>query len=132
MKVITNPIIVGIDVEQTLIDWYFDPKTTSKKDLIEIGGMKCKPILECIHELKLCKARGFYVIVWSAAGAELASEVVWTLGLDKYVDVVMAKPKFMIDDKTPNDWTSVYHPLLEHSAYNVLRDNNHSNSTDKS
>lgn len=54
-----------------------------------------------IELLRTYKARGFYVIVWSANGVQHAASVVKALGLnDGTVDEVQTKPIKHVDDKS--------------------------------
>jgi hypothetical protein len=48
--------------------------------------------------------RGYYVIVWSAAGGLWAKAVVDALNISGYVDLVMAKPEKYVDDLPSTDW----------------------------
>ncbi len=43
-------------------------------------------------------SRGFTNIVWSAGGYAWAHEVVYALGLQDYVTLIMAKPLKYVDD----------------------------------
>lgn len=90
MVVLKAPIVVMVDVDETLVLW---------------EGTEYKPNFKVIEQLIRHKDRGHYVIVWSAGGVEWAARVVKELNLEHNVDVVMNKPAFMWDDKNPLDWT---------------------------
>jgi phosphoserine phosphatase len=57
-----------------------------------------------IEDIKRHKARGHLVCVWSAGGSEWAEAAVKALKLEKYVDLVIAKPTWVIDDLEPNQF----------------------------
>lgn len=52
-----------------------------------------------IAQLVQHKLRGHTVIVWSAGGWEWAEAVVRSLGIEKYVDLVIEKPMWYYDDR---------------------------------
>lgn len=56
-----------------------------------------------IKDLKMCKVRGHTVVVWSQGGSSWAETVVKALDLVDYVDVVMAKPSWYVDDRKWDD-----------------------------
>jgi phosphoserine phosphatase len=67
--------------------------------------------------MKSHKFRGHTVIVWSAGGVEWAKTVVTALGLENYVDLVVAKPKWYYDDLQSHEFlpasSRVYHEDTE-------------------
>jgi len=99
MKKLNNDNTTAFDVDQTLIKWL------SKYDCgmmeLEYGEetVMLDPHYSHIRFLKHCKQRGDFIIVWSQNGVEWAEKVVKALDLEKYVDVVMAKPTRHVDDK---------------------------------
>jgi len=84
MIVIKNDMTTYIDCDETLVLWDGDKYTPNEK---------------MITQLKQHKARNHPIIVWSAGGWEWAARVVKELGLEEYVDLVIAKPRFYWDDK---------------------------------
>lgn len=62
------------------------------------------PITPHIKLLKEFAARDFFIIVWSDGGQDWARKVVEKLGLTNYVDLVMSKPMWYVDDKEATDW----------------------------
>lgn len=99
MKVIQNENTVFIDVDETLIlhtdkdkaDIYIlDPDTDER--------LPVKKHKRHIGYLRKSKARGRFVVVWSANGYRWAMTVVKALGLTKYVDMCMTKPTVYFDD----------------------------------
>lgn len=51
-----------------------------------------------VEQLKLHKLRQHTIVVWSAGGSDWALNIVKALGLEEYVDLVMAKPTWYYDD----------------------------------
>lgn len=107
MKTIENDLIVPIDTDLTLIDYNIDDKNPN--DLVEVGlipgkTIKIYPIKEHIQTLKNMKASGAYILVWSGTGHAWAAHIVKKLGLEDYVDVIMSKPKWYIDDCPADEW----------------------------
>lgn len=102
MQVISNNHIVCFDVDDTLVMW-----NGGKGANMSVEGYPVKPHDGHIKEMMKFKARGQYVIVWSAGGSSWAHTAVKLLGLEPYVDLVMAKPMWMFDDMQPTDWTRV-------------------------
>lgn len=62
------------------------------------------PNYELIENLKSRHRSGSTVIVWSAAGANWAKEVVTKLGLEEYVEFCMGKPDRFWDDLPAKDF----------------------------
>lgn len=90
-----KPVVVCIDVDDTLAVWNGDIYYEHE---------------EVANQLKRHHLRGHYVIVWSAGGVDWAERVVKEFRLEEHVDLVMAKPSFMWDDKDPKEWTRICFP----------------------
>lgn len=86
-----NPVVVCVDVDDTLVLW-------EDKEYI----VNTKILTQVMRHLD----RGHMVIVWSAGGVDWAERVVKEVGLEGKV-IVMAKPSFMWDDKPPQEWTRI-------------------------
>jgi hypothetical protein len=109
-----------VDVDETLIFWkHINEKGFMYDETIEIKDPYMRPAGHFIRAvpnqrnislLKRNKAQGRFIIVWSAGGSKWAREVVKTLGLNNFVDIVMAKPTSYVDDKPMGDWglTRIY------------------------
>lgn len=101
MIVINSDMTVFCDVDDTLVKW-----SPSQEDMEQNGIMfnnygheiHLVPHKTHIEQLKLHKARGHKIIVWSAGGYQWAESVVTTLGLRDIVDLVIAKPRWVYDD----------------------------------
>lgn len=93
---IKNPIVVCIDIDDTLALW----------STIEEGPYY-RPNLKLIDEIKKHAARGHFLIAWSAGGYEWTKQIVEEFELTSYFGLIMAKPMFMWDDRQPGEWTRV-------------------------
>lgn len=92
--------VFACDVDDTLLMWsipqgYSGPLVKTKLNGIE---EEHRPNLPAIEHLKKMKARGYAVIVWSAGGSDWAEEAVRALNLQDFVDVIMPKIDFHLDD----------------------------------
>lgn len=92
--------VFACDVDDTLIMWCIPEGY--KGPLVEVGYGPIKdvgiPNIPAIEHLKKMKARSYSVIVWSAGGSDWAESVVKALKIEEYVDVVMPKIDFHLDD----------------------------------
>ena len=107
MIVTDNDNIVTFDVDETLVMWSWPQKYDGLSITFNNFGYAAQllPHDKHIELLKQFKARGHYVIVWSQGGYQWAREVVKVLGIEKYVDLVMTKPKWIVDDLPAAAWT---------------------------
>lgn len=111
MNIIGNDQVICYDVDDTLVIWDIPPG--KEHEAIEFDNFGVKvwllPHKKHLEMLKNSKARGHHVVVWSQGGFSWASEVVRVLGIENYVDIVMTKPKWMVDDIKPNEWTTHFY-----------------------
>lgn len=104
MRIVDIESTVFFDVDDTLVMW--GREDLYDKDLMEVKSPYhgethvLAPHKGHIKILKDRKARGSFIVVWSAGGFAWAEAVVKALGLEKYVDLVMTKPHAFVDDKT--------------------------------
>lgn len=101
MKVIENDNCVYFDCDDTLVMWDNKHKTESNTIDFNCYGMTYKLVPHKVHiqYLKDSKTKNKNtIVVWSAGGWEWAKEVVEKLGIEQYVDAVMAKPIRYVDD----------------------------------
>lgn len=107
MFVLDNENIVCFDVDDTLVMWNIPIGREHEAIIFDNFGYseRLLPHYKHIELLKQFKVRGQYVVVWSQGGYKWASEVVKKLGLEDYVDCVMPKPKWIVDDLPPSAWT---------------------------
>lgn len=108
MIVLKNPIVGYFDVDQTLIleNTLAARKVFSKLIEIKNNGVSGKywPHSGHIAQLKAHRVRGHGVVVWSKGGPAWAARVIKALRLEKFVDLVIAKPSWIFDDKDPSKW----------------------------
>lgn len=109
MEVLENDNVVCFDVDETLVIWNWPQSLVDKTFVFDNFGAaeRLLPHDKHIKLMKDFKVRGHKVIVWSQGGYAWAREVVKKLELESYVDFVMAKPKWLIDDVSPSGWTHV-------------------------
>lgn len=107
MNTIDNEHIVCIDVDDTLVMWDIPEGHDGETILFDNFGVAewLLPHKAHIELMKRFKVRGQFVIVWSQGGVEWASEVVKRLELTDYVDLVMTKPQWIVDDLPMAAWT---------------------------
>lgn len=101
MKVVDKESTIFFDVDDTLVMWGKAKKgqkvvmVTSPHD----GKQEyLRPHPGHIKVLKDRRARGSFIVVWSAGGFAWARAVVKALGLEDYVHLVMTKPHMYVDD----------------------------------
>lgn len=119
MIVIPGNTIVYFDCDDTLVRWNPTSEQLNKEGIaIECpAGLICVddelvpapswiarvvPHKKHIDQLIRHKMRGHTVVVWSAGGYDWAEQVVKTLQLEQYVDLVISKPKWIYDDVPAN------------------------------
>lgn len=102
---ITEPIF--FDVDDTLCLWRkLRPGEVYVEMTCPFYGTKESfvPHREHIEKLIEHKKNGETVVVWSQGGAEWAEAAVKALGLEEYVDLIMAKPAKYYDDLDSVYW----------------------------
>jgi len=120
--------VYASDVDDTLIMWripegYKGPLVETNYNGFKDQGI---PNLPAIAHLKKMKARAYSVVVWSAGGSDWAEVVVKALGLENYVDVVMPKIDFHLDDVAdPTDKIGKWQYInLDGQVYSKDKDGN--------
>lgn len=92
---------IAFDVDQTLVIWddnAFNPGPGKYAFNLANRTVYLKLHNKHLFYLRSYKARGFKVVVWSAAGGQWANEVVRVLNLEQYIDVTMSKFTAFYDD----------------------------------
>lgn len=91
------------DVDGTLIDTEEVSESADADMILTSFGISYKvlPNYEMIEQLKKDKAGGYFVIVWHKGGTLWTKQVLKLLKLEKYVDLVIAKPDYYFDDEDP-------------------------------
>ena len=100
--------IAYFDCDDTLVMWDI-PEGFPTDDLVNVNCRHYSDALAPnkynVDLLKKFASSGHYVVVWSQGGADWAEAVVKALGLEGYVQAVMSKPNYFIDDLgDPNKW----------------------------
>lgn len=103
MKVFRNDRVIAFDVDDTLVMWgrNFDKPFEGCVEVLDVHDGKMvylTPHLKHVRDMIIYKKTGWTVMVWSAGGYEWAESVISTLGIKKYVDLVMTKPSRLYDD----------------------------------
>lgn len=121
MKVISQESTVFVDCDDTLVMWGVKARKGEKLVAVTNPHDGSQSYLAAhlghIKVLKDRKARGSYVVVWSAGGYAWANSVVKALGLEPYVDLVMTKPHMYIDDKKAEEFMGEHLYIPYESGY---------------
>lgn len=109
MIVTYNENIIPFDCDDTIVKWNKDPKKNKKgrvkfKDPYSKYTYYLKPMVGNIELLQKYKGRGFYIILWSAAGVKWAETIAKNLKLEKYIDEIKTKPCKYVDDAPVEKW----------------------------
>lgn len=102
-----------VDVDDTLVAWsshLLDSKVYEKIS-IPFDHFIEEAVINThnVEHLKKMARRGHVVIVWSAGGVDWANAVVKALELGTYVDAVLEKPTYYLDDvEDPRNWMGKY------------------------
>lgn len=107
-----NSDSVFFDVDDTLVIWdHTDEEGKNHTKAIAFADPNITnhivyllPHRTHINTLIRNHGRGKRIIVWSAAGARWALEVVEKLGLSPYVNLIMEKPVCYVDDSPMEHW----------------------------
>ena len=96
--------VAYFDVDETLLmyKWEADREHEAMDVAVEGSLLSARvvPHRRHVELVKLHKAWGNGVIVWSRSGVRWAKAAVVALGLEGYVDAVISKPFYYYDDKT--------------------------------
>jgi len=102
-----NDVVGMIDIDSTLLA-YYDKEVVDKNDYvyIKMGKKKHKfyVIRRNVREVEEYIRRGIGVVFWSAAGNNWAKKASDALGFSQIGAIVMSKPRFLLDDKQPEDF----------------------------
>lgn len=92
-----------VDIDDTLLKWN---ASTEEKEQTGIfitypnssQGDLLVPLMGNIEALKKHRLRRQTVIVWSQGGTEWAEIAIKALNLEEYVDLIIEKPQWFLDD----------------------------------
>lgn len=104
MQILESDLVAFVDVDGTLIRPSTFPGDLSIYEPYTNVHKLRRPIAGNIELLKKWKSQGYTIVVWSHGGYKWALEVVKTLGLVQYVDLVQAKPNKYADDLPCTEW----------------------------
>lgn len=112
--ILKNDNVTCVDVDDTLLLMNYPPEYDHLAIDFTNNGRTERVLphhkhIKCIKQLKL---RGHAVVIWSAGGWDWSNAVAIELGLDDDADIIMCKPKWLIDDLPPNEWTTVFYKQL--------------------
>lgn len=105
--IIKKESTIFCDVDDTLVMWGKAKKGEKVVAITEPHSgaqVYLRPHEAHIKILKDRKARGSFIVVWSAGGFAWAEAVVKALQLEAYVNIVMTKPHAYIDDKSASEF----------------------------
>lgn len=106
MHAIHSTRSVWYDVDNTLVFSLREYPHQVSNEIVKINGRKFWVHLPHVETIKDFKARGHTVVVWSAGGSEWAEAVIEALELEQYVDLVISKPDWFVDDKPASSFMS--------------------------
>jgi hypothetical protein len=111
VQILKSDLVVCVDVDDTLVSWSqleHIPECINIRGVIEIDFNDVKATYQVysdnVESLMTHHHKGHYIVVWSGSGCEWALAVVEALKLEAYVDVVMAKPRWLLDDMKPEEF----------------------------
>ena len=102
MRVVEVESTIFCDVDDTLVMWDKPKKGDIVVAITNPHGGEQNYLLPHRGHIKILKdrkARGSFIVVWSAGGYAWARAVVKALDLEAHVDLIMSKPHMYIDDK---------------------------------
>jgi FMN phosphatase YigB (HAD superfamily) len=130
MHVVNSNKLVYFDVDDTLIIWSSTREMLGISDqewasnTLEIGvgdfTTTVMPHERHIEFLRDLKCQGCTIMVWSHGGHKWAAEVLKVLDIEMYVDYVMDKPNFYIDDLDASKWMG--RRLWHHPTKKITKD----------
>jgi FMN phosphatase YigB (HAD superfamily) len=106
-----------VDCDDTLVLWNISDYPDSPRIKINLyhEDTVLVPHQKNINLLIKFRKLGYKIIVWSQSGADWAEAVVNQLLLSDYVDLVITKPTYYLDDLPASAWADrrVYRELVE-------------------
>lgn len=107
--------VVGVDIDDTLISWKpiepgeEPPHPSCVRQSIYFDGKTLEywKYPDNILSVETHSHKGHAIIVWSGSGYQWAAAVVQALGLGSVVDIIMAKPRWLLDDMLPEKFMPI-------------------------
>lgn len=113
MRTLLSDNVLCVDVDDTLISWEEANEDSPHESCvpIEIVFNDISAIYwvfrDNVQSIKTHHHKGHHIVVWSGSGHEWAETVVRALNLIDYVDIVMAKPRWLLDDLKPSEFLPI-------------------------
>lgn len=112
MRILNGDNNLCVDVDDTLVSWdkigteNHPPHESCERVTIEHEGVSAQywAFHNNIQSLRTHHQKGHNVIVWSGSGYEWAQSVVRALGIEDHVDLIMCKPRWLLDDMKPGEF----------------------------
>ena len=123
MQIVDNYKVLFCDVDDCLIKYPPEEGWTDEErkrcvafpSFFGASPLRVMPIESTIQEIKKRKEENYFLVLWSQAGSEHITQVVTALDaigyeLSKYIDLIISKPLFIIDDLPILEIFQVKHP----------------------
>ena len=108
IKVYRNDIVEPYDIDETLVMHDYEAYPNSDKiqvwDTSLNGRVTLAVNTNMVKLLKHSRTKGAVVIAWSRGGVEWAEAVIKALDLERYVDIILSKPRVYFDDTDVSSW----------------------------
>lgn len=101
--------VLMVDVDDTLVMWNvseYRAKDDPNYKFVQLdsGAITVLENKKNINTLIKFKKLGYTVVVWSQSGKDWAEKVVNALDINQYVDLIMTKPSYYLDDLDASAW----------------------------
>lgn len=108
-SIIENWKVYGTDIDDTIAMHNLSDYPESSRITVEYtnGPMVIVPNKKHINLLVKFYKLGYFTIAWSRTGGDWAKAVCEAVGVSEYVNLYMAKPLFLADDRHPDEWVQI-------------------------
>lgn len=101
---LTGDRVFASDVDDTIILWDVSEYPDAPKVQLDGGSITVAINQKNVNTLIKFKKLGYTVVVWSQSGKDWAEKVVNALDINQYVDLIMTKPSYYLDDLDASAW----------------------------